>query len=88
MEKVRLIGGWDHVLDSENRLTMCLGEERKFTFDISEAGPGKLTTFSKVKNSTLLEEIPLEQTGAYKFKLAFKPKACGKFDDKLYIQVC
>ena len=58
---------------------MCLGEERKFTFDISEAGPGKLTTFSKPKSSTLLEEIPLEQTGAYKFRLAFKPKACGKY---------
>lgn len=71
------------MLDSENRLTMCLGEERRFTFDISEAGPGKLTTFSKVKNSTLLEEIPLEQAGAYKFRLAFKPKACGKFHAEL-----
>lgn len=86
LEKVRLIGGWDHVLDSENRLTMCLGEERKFTFDISEAGPGKLTTFSKPKSSTLLEEIPLEQTGAYKFRLAFKPKACGDYELFVYFE--
>lgn len=41
LEKVRLIGGWEHLLDTDNRVSLCLGEERKLTFDISEAGPGK-----------------------------------------------
>lgn len=36
---------------------------------------GKLT--ASVKQNNLLEEIPLEQTGPYKFKLTFKPKTCG-----------
>lgn len=63
------------MLDSENRLNMCLGEEKKLTFDISEAGTGKLTV--KVKHNNTSEDIPLEQTGPYKFKLTFKPKNCG-----------
>ena len=54
---------------------MCLGEEKKLTFDISEAGTGKLTV--KVKHNNTSEDIPLEQTGPYKFKLTFKPKNCG-----------
>ena len=40
LDKVRLIGGWENVLDNDNRLALCFGEERKLTFDISEAGPG------------------------------------------------
>jgi len=82
LEKVRLIGGWEHLLDSENRLTLCLGEEKKLIFDISEAGSGKLS--AKVKHNNAFDEVPLEQTGPYKFKMNFKPKACGKCCDKAW----
>ena len=30
-------------------------------------------------NNNSFEELPLEQTGSYKYKMLFKPKFCGKF---------
>ena len=39
----------------------------------------------KVKHNNLFDEIPLEQAGPYKFKLAFKPKTCGKRLKTLYL---
>ena len=78
-----MIGGWEHVLDSESRLPICLGEEKRLTFDISEAGPGKLNV--KVKHNNSSEDVPLEQFGPYKFKFIFKPKVCGKFNNNILI---
>lgn len=39
--KVRVIGGWESVLDSQNKLALVVGEEKKMSFDTLEAGPGK-----------------------------------------------
>lgn len=40
LDKVRLIGGWENVFDRDNRVCLAVGEEKRFSFDISEAGPG------------------------------------------------
>ncbi|KAH9416793.1 hypothetical protein DERP_011908 [Dermatophagoides pteronyssinus] len=89
IEKVRLIGGWENILDNHNRLMFCIGEEKKLIFDISEAGTGKLMV--KIKhnnnnNNNSFEELPLEQTGSYKYKMLFKPKFCGEYDIYIYFE--
>ena len=39
-EKVKIVGGWQSVLDYYNTLNLKLYEERVINFDTSEAGPG------------------------------------------------
>ncbi len=39
--KVRVIGGWESLVDSKNRFVLAVGEEKKITFDTVEAGPGE-----------------------------------------------
>lgn len=53
LEKVKVIGGWEHILDSDNRFTLCLGEEKKLTFDVSEAGPGMFRLYGLFYLTTL-----------------------------------
>ena len=38
--KVRIMGGWQHFMDSNERVSLTVGERKQFPFDISEAGPG------------------------------------------------
>ncbi|CAF0909290.1 unnamed protein product [Brachionus calyciflorus] len=42
-EKVKIIGGWQSILDYNNFLNLRLFEEKTINFDCSEAGPGSLT---------------------------------------------
>ncbi|XP_048246439.1 filamin-C-like isoform X5 [Haliotis rufescens] len=41
--KVRVIGGWQHYMDSNERIHLVVGEEKHIPFETAEAGPGKLT---------------------------------------------
>lgn len=38
--KVRVIGGWESLMDSKNKLMLTVGEEKKISFDTVDAGPG------------------------------------------------
>ncbi|KAK3589648.1 hypothetical protein CHS0354_015146 [Potamilus streckersoni] len=40
--KVKIIGGWNQFYDSNERISLTVGELKVLPFDISEAGPGKL----------------------------------------------
>ncbi|KAK4318529.1 hypothetical protein Pmani_010470 [Petrolisthes manimaculis] len=40
--RVRLIGGWSSLQDAEGRLELIPREEKKLSFDVTEAGPGRL----------------------------------------------
>ncbi|XP_054168385.1 filamin-C-like [Oppia nitens] len=83
LQKIRIIGGWDNVLDSNNQINICVAEERKISFDISEGGPAKLT--AKVKNPDLtFDEIPVEQTAGHKYRLCFRPKVEGEHQIYIY----
>lgn len=50
-----MIGGWENILDSHQKLNLCLGEEKKLIFDISEAGKGRIIGLSYKIN--LVEKI-------------------------------
>jgi hypothetical protein len=43
--KVRIIGGWQHFMDSNERVNLVVGERKQLPFDISEAGPGLLILY-------------------------------------------
>ena len=40
-EKVKIRGGWQSILDSNNIINMKINEEKIINFDTSDAGPGK-----------------------------------------------
>ena len=40
--KVRPAGGWQAVLDGQDRLALVAGEQKRVVFDCREAGPGSL----------------------------------------------
>jgi len=42
LERIRIVGGWQSLVDSQNRMRVSTDEENKFTFDTSQAGPGKI----------------------------------------------
>lgn len=46
LERVRIVGGWQSIVDSEDRMHLVINEEKKIRFDTSHAGPGKTLFFS------------------------------------------
>jgi hypothetical protein len=45
LERVRIVGGWQSILDAEDRMHLIINEEKKIRFDTSHAGPGKIVEF-------------------------------------------
>ena len=39
--KVRVVGGWQHYMDGNERVSLVVGEEKEIPFDTSDAGPGQ-----------------------------------------------
>lgn len=46
VERVRIVGGWQSILDAEDRMHLIINEEKKIRFDTSQAGPGKTAHLS------------------------------------------
>ena len=38
--KVLVVGGWQHYMDSKERVSLIVNEEKQIPFDVSQAGPG------------------------------------------------
>lgn len=81
-KRARVIGGWDSLLDSQNRMALVTGEEKKLSFDCSEAGPGKLSAEVRGPNGMIHSQV--EQTGSSRYKLAFTPTVEGEHLVYLY----
>ena len=75
--KVRLIGGWSSLQESDGRLDLTPKEEKRLTFDISEAGPGKLRSEVSVEGNTV--ESAVDQTGS-RCRLLFTPPSDGHYE--------
>jgi hypothetical protein len=43
LERIRVVGGWQSVLDSQNCMRVVINEEQKIRFDTSHAGPGEIS---------------------------------------------
>ena len=44
IERIRIVGGWQSILDAEDRMHLVINEEKKIRFDTTQAGPGKKQT--------------------------------------------
>lgn len=77
LNNVRVIGGWESLVDANNKFSMCPGEDKQILFDTSEAGPGKLSC--KVEFNKLYDELPVQQASNGKYKITFSPRICGNF---------
>ena len=40
--KVVVVGGWQQILDTKDRVNLVVGEPKRLIFDVSQAGPGRL----------------------------------------------
>ncbi|XP_066943284.1 filamin-A isoform X1 [Macrobrachium rosenbergii] len=79
--RVRLIGGWSSLQDSEGRLELTPREEKRLAFDVSEAGPGKLK--AEVTHEDRPIEVGLDQTGS-RSRLIFTPPGEGAYELHLW----
>ena len=81
-EKVRVIGGWQSILDYSNVLNLKLFEERIITFDVSDAGPGSMEANIVAPNGT---KLPLRLTNQIQnqYQLSFTALYEGEY--KIYI---
>lgn len=75
--RVRLIGGWSSLLDSEGRLELTPREEKRLAFDVSEAGPGRLRAELTHEGHPL--EVGVDQNGP-RARLLLPPPAEGSYE--------
>ncbi|CAF3716192.1 unnamed protein product [Rotaria sordida] len=78
-ERVRIVGGWQSILDSEDRMHVIINEEKKIRFDTSHAGPGTLKADIRGSNDGLRVPIRIDQQGAI-YTLSFTVIREGKYD--------
>jgi hypothetical protein len=48
LERVRIVGGWQSILDSEDHMHITINEEKKIRFDTAHAGPGKILNLIEI----------------------------------------
>ena len=80
-EKVKILGGWQSILDYFNVLNLKLYEEKTINFDISEAGPGTLSSTIISPNGS---KLPLRLTNQGQiYSLSFASIYEGEY--KIYL---
>ncbi|XP_046560616.1 filamin-C-like isoform X2 [Haliotis rubra] len=74
--KVRVIGGWQHYMDSQERIHLVVGEEKHIPFETAEAGPGKLTAEVRGPSGSI---VPCTVDDSYngKSSVVFTPREEG-----------
>ncbi|CAF0927406.1 unnamed protein product, partial [Didymodactylos carnosus] len=76
-ERVRVVGGWQSILDVENRMRLLVNEEKKIRFDTAHAGPGSLK--ADVRDIDGRIPIRLDQQGSL-YTVSFTAVREGKYD--------
>ncbi|XP_076311299.1 filamin-B-like isoform X3 [Tachypleus tridentatus] len=80
--KVRVIGGWENLVDDENHIVLNCGEQKKITFDTSDAGPGKLKAEIMGPNGQI--DIQVDHIAGSRYRLSFTPVEEGEYYMYLY----
>ncbi|KAI1285885.1 Filamin-A [Halotydeus destructor] len=83
LNNVRPIGGWENLTGENGRLELLPNEEKKISFDVLGAGPGKLRATIKQPNGHV-NDARVEQTGSSKYKLSITPLVEGTYEISLY----
>lgn len=76
-DKVKIVGGWQSILDYHNVLNLKLYEERTINFDVSEAGPGTLNASILAPNGAKLPFRLINQSPIY--SLTFTASQDGEY---------
>lgn len=84
-EKVRVVGGWQSVLDQNSMLSLKLYEEKSISFDTSEAGPGHLTAVINAPNGSKLP-FKLTNTQPHIHTLVFTALYEGEYKIHLFFE--
>ncbi|KAL8594779.1 hypothetical protein ACOMHN_047497 [Nucella lapillus] len=73
--KVAVVGGWQHYMDNRERVHLVVGQEKRLPFDVSQAGPGKMT--AEVKGPS--GEVPstIDDTMIGRNTILFTPRQEG-----------
>lgn len=78
LERVHVIGGWQALLDAQNRMRVITNEEKKIAFDTSQAGPGVLKADVRGVDSSCLP-LRIDQQGTLA-TLIFTARREGEYD--------
>ncbi|XP_046654649.1 filamin-C-like isoform X2 [Daphnia pulicaria] len=78
--KVRVIGGWESLTDSKNKLILTLGEEKKISFDTLDAGPGML--LAEIRSPSGLIKTNVETPMPHRTRVGFTPMEVGEYSIK------
>ncbi|XP_050389012.1 filamin-B isoform X3 [Patella vulgata] len=80
--KVRVVGGWQHYMDPQERVQLTVGEEKRIPFDTSDAGPGQLTT--EVKGPSGHVHATIDDAAIGRSVVCFTPREEGNHYIHLY----
>ncbi|XP_070173160.1 filamin-A-like isoform X2 [Littorina saxatilis] len=73
--KVQVVGGWQHYMDSKERVHLVVNEEKQIPFDNSDAGPGKMT--AEVKGPSGLIPVTVDDSVVGRSTVIFTPREEG-----------
>ncbi|XP_076435460.1 filamin-B-like isoform X2 [Babylonia areolata] len=80
--KVQVVGGWQHYMDSKERIHLVVNEEKNIPFEVAEAGPGKLT--AEVKGPSGLIPVTVDDSTVGRSTVVFTPREEGIHSVYLY----
>ncbi|XP_023932625.1 filamin-C [Lingula anatina] len=80
--KVKVLGGWQSFLDSNNQVRLSVGEAKRVAFDCSEAGPGKLK--AEVIGPAGRLPVEIENTSDFTKTVIFTPTVEGEYKISLW----
>ncbi|XP_059352458.1 filamin-B-like isoform X4 [Daphnia carinata] len=78
--KVRVIGGWEALVDSKDKLILAVGEEKKISFDTLDAGPGVL--MAEIKGPSGQVKTTIETPMPHRTRVCFTPLEVGEYSTK------
>ncbi|KAL8600676.1 hypothetical protein ACOMHN_006742 [Nucella lapillus] len=80
--KVLVVGGWQHYMDNRERVHLMVNEEKTIPFDVSDAGPGKMT--AEVKSPSGLIPVTVDDSTVGRSTVIFTPREEGIHSIYLY----
>jgi len=75
--KVYVIGGWESVLDANNRMRLKINETKVIEFDTRNAGPGQLSVEVRGPDGNIPVDVVLKERDRY--VVSFVPRVEGEY---------
>ncbi|CAG0897054.1 unnamed protein product [Cyprideis torosa] len=82
--KIRVIGGWESLSDESGRLEFTQDDEKRITFDTSQAGPGKLRAELTGPTGSVIEIAPTLAPAGKRVHLVVRPVEDGEHELEVF----